>query len=436
MTINFPAILKRGAAAARRDALQTRCRRFSSRSFLGFLCLGAALSAMPALAEEIAEPLVSGLSLRGFGTLGMARSSTDQAEYIRDLTQPGGLNRSWSAKVDTVAGVQANYQIRDDLEAVVQAVSRYRYDGSFRPELTWAFLKFDPNPQLSLRFGRVGTEFYMLADSRMVGYSYLPIRPPVDYFGSLPISYVDGGDVVAAAPFASGLLRGKLYGGLMREQTPISYESFDLGGSLVTGGHVDYQQGAWLWRVGYAQLRFKGELPAPVSDLRNGLAASGIPQAQAVADALSVDGKLARFYSAGISYDQGPLQVQLMASRTKYDTAAYQDSRSAYVIAGYRLGDLTPFVGRSYSHSTAKPLSAGPLMAALQPEIDSLSAATGTDQFTSFFGVRWDFRRDMALKAQVDFVRGSADSRYLVRWRQADYDGRMNVFSLALDFIF
>lgn len=436
MTHIFPASVRQGIAPGERALMQACSRRFSSRLLLAGLLLSAALSAVPATAEDNAEPLLPGLSLRGFGTLGVARSTSDQGEFVRDLSQPSGLNRNWSAKIDTLLGVQANYQVRDDLEAVVQAVSRYRYDGSFRPELTWAFLKFDPNPQLSLRLGRVGTEFYMLADSRMVGYSYLPIRPPVDYFGSLPISYVDGGDVVAATPFANGLLRGKLYGGLMREQTPISYENFDLGGSKVIGGHVDYQQGAWLWRVGYAQLRFQGELPAPVSDLRNGLAASPVPQDQAVADALSVAGKLARFYSAGLSYDEGPLQVQLMASQTKYDTAAYQDSRAAYVIAAYRFGDLTPFVGRSYSRSTAKPLHASPFAAAVQPEIDSLSAATGTDQFTSFLGLRWDFRRDMALKAQVDFVRGSADSQYLMRHRQPDYDGHMNVFSLSLDFIF
>lgn len=401
-------------------------------SLLAVLCLASAAMMTPAQAEDSDGRALGGLSLRGFGTLGVARSSSADAEYVRDLSQPGGLNRSWSAKIDTVAGVQANYQIRDNLEGVVQAVSRYRYDGSFRPELTWAFLKFEPNPQLTLRAGRVGTEFYMLADSRLVGYSYLPIRPPVDYFGSLPISYIDGADVAVAVPVGAGLLRGKVYTGLTREQTPIGYELYDLGGSLVKGAHVDYQQGAWLWRVGYAQLRFNGELPAPISSLRSGLAASTDAQDRAAADALSVAGKLARYYSAGVSYDRGPLQMQLMASETRYDTSAYQDSRAAYLIAGYRLGDLTPYVGRSYTRSSAKPLSAG----GRQADVDSLSAGTGTDQFTNFIGARWDFRRDMALKAQIDFVRGSPDSQYLVRWRQPGYDGRMNVFSLALDFIF
>lgn len=41
------------------------------------------------------EPALAGeddaFSLRGFGTLGLARSSSDHAEYVRDLSQPLGI---------------------------------------------------------------------------------------------------------------------------------------------------------------------------------------------------------------------------------------------------------------------------------------------------------------------------------------------------------
>ena len=61
-------------------------------------------------------------SLQGFGTLGLARSTTDQAEFVRDLSQPGGVSKKWSAKIDSAAGLQVNWHATEDMEAVAQIV--------------------------------------------------------------------------------------------------------------------------------------------------------------------------------------------------------------------------------------------------------------------------------------------------------------------------
>ena len=45
-------------------------------------------------------------------------------------------------------------------------------------------------------------------------------------------------------------------------------------------------------------------------------------------------------------------------------------------------------------------------------------------------------RSDMALKAQVDMVRGARNSIYLYPTHDADFNGKLNVYSLALDFVF
>ncbi len=66
------------------------------------------------------EPALAGeddaFSLRGFGTLGLARSSSDHAEYVRDLSQPLGIKGGqWSARIDSVLGLQANWQVTNDI---------------------------------------------------------------------------------------------------------------------------------------------------------------------------------------------------------------------------------------------------------------------------------------------------------------------------------
>ena len=111
-------------------------------------------------------------SLRGFATLGVARSSSDQAEFVRDLSQPKGIkNGQWSGRIDSILGAQANWQATPELELVGQVVSRYRYDESRDPELMWAFAKWEPDARVSVRAGRIGADFMLLADSRLVGYS-------------------------------------------------------------------------------------------------------------------------------------------------------------------------------------------------------------------------------------------------------------------------
>ena len=140
-------------------------------------------TALPCLGEEADTAGRPSVSLKGFGTMGIARSDNDSIQYMRDLSAPDGLSRNWSGKLDSLLGLQANIQLSEKTEGVLQLVSRYRYDGTYTPEVTWAFLRHEVSPELSLRAGRLGTEFYMLADSRLVGYANLTVRPQTDYYG-------------------------------------------------------------------------------------------------------------------------------------------------------------------------------------------------------------------------------------------------------------
>ncbi len=395
------------------------------------LVLACALaSALPCLGEENGAP---NLSLKGFGTLGVARSDNNTVQFVRDLSQPDGLSRDWSGKVDSLLGLQANLQLNAQTEGVVQLVSRYRYDGTYTPEVTWAFLRHDVSPDFSLRAGRLGTEFYMLADSRLVGYANLTVRPPSDYYGSLVFSYIDGLDVNVATPVAEGLLRGKIFAGASPEKTPfVKPLSWDLDGSPIVGGHVDYLLGPWQFRLGHAQIRFKNELPM------NALVDSigGPPSFLSFVPEFSVVGKWSRFSSLGMVYDDGPLQLQLMLSQTRHESAAYEDSKAGYAIAAYRLGQVTPFLGYSQVKSSPKALASS-LPAPLVSLATSLMSESHSDQHTLFVGGRWDLQPNLALKAQVDRIRGATNSLFPFRGDDVpSWDGSVTVFSLALDFVF
>lgn len=396
------------------------------------VCLAAASPVWAdASTENTANPDAVSVSWHGFGTLGLTRTDESHAEFVRDLTQPAGAGTAWTAKIDSLFGIQANIDFSPRTEAVVQVVSRFHADGSHDPELTWAFLRHDFTPDFSLRGGRLGTEFYMLGDSRLVGYSNLALRPPPDFYGSLVFSYIDGLDVSTTRPVANGLLRGKLFAGLSPEETPYGPgTTWDQQGSLLVGGYLDFLAGAWQVRLSHAQVRFEREPPTDEFLQLLGDPLSGTPYLSLV-PGMAIADHWARFSSLGVVYDQGPLNIQFMLNQIKQDSPSYADSKAGYLQAAYRFRNVTPYVGISRSLTSREPL----------PSMDAITTMlveqSYLDQHTYTLGGRWDIDKNMALKAQVDWVHGSPTSLFLVKKPQLPgWDGDMTVFSLALDFVF
>lgn len=377
------------------------------------------------------------LVIKGFGTLGLARSDNDAAEYVRDLSQPRGLTTNWSSKVDSLVGLQANLKLGEQTEGVLQAISRYRYDGSYRPEISWAFLRHDFTPDFQMRLGRLGTEFYMLADSRLIGYANTTVRPSPDFYGSLVFSYFDGIDTTASMALGDGLLRGKLFFGHSPETTTFSEPvTWDLDGSRLIGGHLDYFAGPWQFRIAHAEVKFSStelRLNAYVAPL---FAPFPAPDFTFLYPELSMIGKTSRFDSIGVVYDKGPLQVQAMFGRISHESESYEDSRAAFVIGSYRIGKLTPYLGFSKTRSKASSISTSVDPFVLDPLASQLPTATHTDQHTVTIGTRWDFQQNWALKVQLDSIHGKPESVFLFRGPAPQWDGRMKVLSVALDFAF
>lgn len=389
-------------------------------------------TASPAHADDNDE---SGFRLRGFGTLGIARSSSEHAEFIRDMSQPGGIKNRWSGRIDSLLGVQAEWRATPTLEFVGQAVTRWHYDRSRDPEVMWAFAKWEPDARVALRAGRIGADFMMLADSRLVGYSYLPVRPSSDFFGTLFFSHFDGVDASVTVPLAGGLVRGKLFGGNTQEKTSGEPGIWDTSGSPVRGFVLDYQSGPWLFRFNSASIRFSSDVN--FATLQQNLRLSG---ANAAADALTTKDTTTRFTSLGVVYDEGPLQVQGMVNHIHHESGVFQNSEAGYLLAGYRLGTITPYAGisRWLSHykdySTGLP-NVGPFVN-LNNAFGYVMRATTANQTTYTLGARWDFARDMAFKLQWDGVRGKAASRFPFAVSDANWNGKTDVLSLGLDFVF
>lgn len=406
------------------------------------LLASVGLSGVSWAEEDNAFDSPAALTLRGFGTAGVTRSTSDEADFVRDLSQPRGTHGQWTGKVDSNFGLQVDWSMTPSLEVVGQVVSRYRYDDSFRPEVSLAFVKWRPDPRNSVRVGRVGADFLMLADSRLIGYSNTPVRPSVDYFGQLFFSYLDGADVVHSLPVDDGVVKGKLFAGRVAERAPYSLGVWDTSGSAVAGAILSYEAGAWLFRGSAAGIRFSHDhgFSGLADALRDAGQTLGYAAAVDAAEGISAKGSTTAYYSLGFVYDDGPMLIQAMVNQIHHQSDVFQNSRAAYLLAGYRLASLTPYVGVSRVKSAYKSNSSGlPAGAGLDPLIqayDRLMLATAMDQTTWTLGTRWDFRRNMALKIQWDAIRGDGGSRFLFSRPSADWDGTTHVLSATLDFVF
>lgn len=371
------------------------------------------------------------VSIRGFGTLGYATSTNNKAEFVRDLSQKDGVADSGGWHVDSMLGMQANFRATQALELVVQGVSHQRYDGSFRPELTWAFVKYELTPRVAVRVGRIGTEFLMESDSRMVGYAYLPVRPSVNFYGGVPINYGDGADLQVRMPLGEGILSGGLYMGQAREKLP----TYDVSGSSIQTLSLGYEWDAWKWRYTRANSKLHHDVPQ-LDLLRNNLAAAG---ATAAANALAVAGTTSNYDSLGMAYDDGRWQAWVAFNWVVHTALINENSKGVNLMLARRVGTLSPYIGYSSVRSASKSFDSeltGPRASELKLGIASALTKGHNDQHTTSLGVRWDFMRNMDLKFQVNTVRGDPSSTPLYRNIQAGWDGNTTVYSVAMDFVF
>ncbi len=406
---------------------------FPRRLFLFHLLMSAGLPA----ARAVDIPSLPGVSISGFGTVGFVHNSTGGGEFIRDQLQPRGVADGWSGDVDSRFGLQLNANLNDQIEIVVQGVSKYTYAGNYSPALTWAFASYAASPDLRIRAGRLGWDVYLLADSRDVGYSYLWVRPPVDYFGLLLLSYFDGGDVVYKHQFAGGLVSAKIYGGLIDQNIPVDGgDDFDLSGSTIVGGNLSFRKGEWLFRASYGVARIDKELPGLVP-LLTALRGTGSPTAEALADDLGFAGETVEFASAGSAWEHGPWQAQLMYSYVTTDSLSLPTSHSGYFMFGYRHGKWSPYFTAAGTVSEDEQAETGfPQPNPLDAAVEMVLARSQSKQHTLSLGLRYDFMPNVDLKAQVDRVHVYDHATSLWRRPSADWDGDATLFSLTLDFVF
>jgi hypothetical protein len=367
------------------------------------------------------------LKFSGFGTLAAVHNSDKNSDFVGSLFQPNGAGHtdSTSFAPDSKLGGQVNAVFNDQFSGVVQVVAQHQYDNTYTPQVEWANVKYQVLPELSVRAGRIAAPSYLLSESRFVGYSYPWVRPPVETYGVLSITSNDGVDATWRSTVAGANNAVQAYYGT-------SSVKFGGGGAKSKpswGINDTVEIGSLTLRAGYNTLKIDLDVASvqPLLDAATQMGLTGI------ADKYKLTGMPTSALALGANYDPGKWFV--MGEFVNYKGAGFlSDARAWYVSAGYRFGNLTPYIVQSSTKALIDAeTGAGPLNAPLN---STLQAFNGT-QDTSSVGLRWDAMKNVDMKIQYDRVKtGNQSDGKLMAYPGFVPGSSVNIVSVSTDFVF
>jgi hypothetical protein len=402
-------------------------------------------------------------SMSGFGTVGLAKSSTNDAGFNYP-GQGGGAGTSPSTNPDSKVAVQGTYKFAPTVSATTQVLTKYNASASYEPTIEWAFAKWQALPALTLRAGRIGAPFFMVSDFRDVGYANTTARPSLDVYGQVPVSQFEGLDASYQLGMGAVTLTSTLWAGdshasyalanpAVRDPSDVSIKH-NVGLNFVA--EID---GGFTVRLGRSQgkLSVSSSTSAAIIQSAQQFTASALPAQykvgfQSAIDMLSAEGVKASFTGIGLGYDQDNWVASLEYTKRKTDTYI-SDTTGWYATVGYRVGKFTPYVGYSKlktDERAANPLSVlpgafGPTNVTnstlLKAGLEQVLNTQKVDQHTSTVGVRWDALSGVAIKAQWDQIHKPADAQGLFFEPSAASNfvaekRKVNVLTLSVDFVF
>jgi hypothetical protein len=428
----------------KRNSFETlpRVRRESARRnpSVGLFVLAALVSAGSISgvceAQELGEERVT---LRGFGTLGMTTQDIDSVQFRRTFAQPRGVEGGKPEfYTDSIAGVQVDAKVNQKFNVMAQGVSHLRADGSWSLRLSQAFVRYSPDESLVLRAGRLGYDIYLLAESRQVGYSYLALRPPPEFYGRVTNDQIDGADIAYTRRVGRGLVRARIFGGGAAGETAfVDGSHVNTDGNLF-GACFDYLYQGWTARV--AMIHFEYDANPRIAPLVTALRMTGVPESVAIADELDHPVLSSNGMQLGVAYDEGPMQAQLLYGIVKSGSIAGPAFENVYALFGYRLQQFTPFASFASSRDRDSPRSTGlpaiPMFARLNGAVLDMQSRIRSTQHTASIGVRFDFASHFDLKLQIDHVSVRDSALMFDRRTPPGGPADFTVAAVAMDFVF
>lgn len=383
--------------------------------------------------KDLSAPSVS---LRGFGSLGIACSSSDQINFIRDVRAEGpGRTRSCDTQMDSNLGIQLDASLSNQLQATFQSVFYHRADNSFKPEVTLANMNWNISENYNLRIGRMQSPVLLASEYRNTGFAQPWARPPREVYDIAFSYHIDGIELNRKfSPSNDWRLNLSIGAGSSGYAIPRFYES---GTDDVD---ADFFYGAL--RSDFGNLRIltsyvRGDVSysnPSLDDLYDTLTLFGSSK---FAKKIAIDDK--SFGVGGISaqYDDNNWLIQSEYAFRHSDTFL-RDQLGAYLLVGKRMGAWMPYavVGGKWSESSGiEKYAKTPLEKIALEQLHALDSRKIVS-----LGLSHNVTDKSVIKIQLDrlFYSDSAREAFRTSSRRetAIHGENTNMLSVVFDFIF
>jgi hypothetical protein len=156
------------------------------------------------------------------------------------------------------------------------------------------------------------------------------------------------------------------------------------------------------------------------------------------AESLNLSGR-ANFYQVAASYDDLDYFFRSELTQTNTKASPIPDISSYYIAAGYHYYPFQSYISFANTKSDyTSPINEIPIGVA--PQLDALAFAyQSSSQFplasskSLTIGTRWDWRSNIALKAEVTWTQFQKDNKAVFT---ADTENKMPLYQLALEWVF
>jgi hypothetical protein len=190
------------------------------------------------------------------------------------------------------------------------------------------------------------------------------------------------------------------------------------------------------FRAGHVQ----GKLTADSASLTQLVGILAQTPYAAVGQEASVDNKDASFTGFGVAYDQGNWVANL--EYTKRKTSSYLSSTTGWAATlGYRVGKFTPYAIVSQlkvdsSNVNNNIPTSDPQLAPLAAAVSGLLASQNLAEKTDAIGLRWDAWKNVDVKVQYDRIEPASGAHGVFNRVTSPLPSTVNVYSVAVDFVF
>jgi hypothetical protein len=330
----------------------------------------------------------------GFGQVVAGQTTGSNTSF------PGGYDDELDFKQGSLFGVQISADLSERITATGQIVARGAED--FDADFAWAYLGIKLDHGFNLTLGRQRTAFFRYSDFLDVGYAYPWLFAPRAVY-NLDFNNADGASLGWSRGFGDWFSQAKLF-----------YGRFDDGigegdsGELkqFTGLSWDLNYDGWLsLRGAYFQADISLQINS-LNPLLGALNQFGLAQTARLIEASDDKG---RFKNVGFEIDRNNWLVVGEWTETRSKDTILPINDNFYLSAGYRFGKLMPHLtwGKRDGKARDAILASLPAQHPLFNTVAGAVASQALDDTYAGLGLRWDFARNVALKA--DYVRYRSD---------------------------